>query len=250
MRISKIIKKKICILSDIFKLLLKLFGINLKQKEDVKNSEELEQMQKLLNLVDDYKIVKLHLGCGAKYMDGWINIDAVADEFTFSPDCKVDVKLDLSKPLGLKDESVDFYFHDNFFEHLTYEDGLNLLKEHYRTLKKGGVVRIIQPDLQELVEIYKRDGFNDLMINGKTYQEHYANYTCLRNRAESLNYSMRQFGQHKYLYDYEAMKQRLIDAGFSENKIKRFKSGISDIKELAGLEGKNMPLSLVVEATK
>lgn len=65
-----------------------------------------------------------------------------------------------------------------------------------------------------------------------------------------MDHGFRQFCEHKFLYDYESMKQRLIDAGFSENNIKRVKATISDYKELVGLEYPCDEISLTIEAIK
>jgi len=225
---------------------LKLYSKNLNPPSKINNQRLLSEIEKLLK----NNPVKIHLGCGTIYKEGWINIDSKSNEFPGIDSNKVDIIYDLTNPLPIPDESVDFIFHDNFFEHLSYDNGLNLLKDHFRILKKGGVVRINQPDLEKVVNFYIRDNFRSLIINGKPYNEHYAGYACLRNRAESINYCFRQFGQHKYLYDFEAMKLRLIDAGFSENNIKRCNATISEFSELLNLERSSDQLSLVIEAIR
>ncbi|MGV3278411.1 class I SAM-dependent methyltransferase [Rickettsiales bacterium LUAb2] len=228
--------------------------------KEYQNTSNEDVRQKLHEIMQGYPKVKLHLGCGAKYFNGWINIDAKEEEFPGDNSNKVDIIYNLTKLLPIENESVDFIFHDNFFEHLTFEDGLALLTDHYRVLKKGGVVRINQPDLETITKLYINDSFEDLMIDNRTYREHYSKerwgIDVNRNRCESINYCFRQVGQHKFLYDYEEMKLRLVEAGFKEVNIKRCNTTESDFIELQNLEGKGQTnlkeglLSLVVEAIK
>jgi predicted SAM-dependent methyltransferase len=210
-----------------------------------------KDQKKLARIIRNSKNVKLHLGCGTQYKSGWINIDSKGVEFAGNHETIVDIEWDLVKSLPIYDECVDFIFHDNFFEHLTSEQGLQLLKDHYNSLKIGGVLRVNQPDLEKIIKGYIENvNPDEITIKGIPYWEHYKNASYLRNRGERINYSFRQFGQHKFLYDYESMKQRLIDAGFVEDKIKRVKASSSSYKELCGLEYPCDQSSLIIEAIK
>jgi predicted SAM-dependent methyltransferase len=225
-----------------------LRGIKRKITRTYKDNRE---RQKLLGIIENSKNVKLHLGCGTQYKSGWINIDSKGVELPGSHETIVDIEWNLVKTLPIHDESVDFIFHDDFFEHLTYNEGPQLLKDHYNSLKIGGVLRVNQPDLEKIIKGYIENvNPDEITIKGIPYWEHYKNASYLRNRGERINYAFRKFGEHKFLYDYESMKQRLIDAGFSENNIKRVKATISDYKELSGLEYPCDQSSLIIEAIK
>ncbi|TKB79785.1 MAG: methyltransferase domain-containing protein [Nitrospira sp.] len=63
---------------------------------------------------------------------------------------------DLTRPFPWNGESVDAVYSSHTLEHLTREQGRAFLRECYRVLRKGGVIRIIVPDLQPLVEDYQR----------------------------------------------------------------------------------------------
>ena len=69
--------------------------------------------------------VKLHIGCGTVYLDGWINIDNNSDNNIK----KLDINFDLRNPLPFKDDTVDFIFNEHFLEHLTIQEGQRTLKD-------------------------------------------------------------------------------------------------------------------------
>lgn len=53
---------------------------------------------------------------------------------------------DVTKPMPLKDDSVDFYQSEHVFEHIVVDLVVNILNEIYRVLKKGGYLRLSLPD--------------------------------------------------------------------------------------------------------
>jgi predicted SAM-dependent methyltransferase len=97
---------------------------------------------------------------------------------------------------------VDVVFSSHFLEHLNKTDGINFLKEIYRSLKKEGMVRILVPDLEVAI---KR--FNDGDINKTQDLFFYTSENC-------------DFSAHKYNYTFETLNEILKDIGFS-NIIKR-----------------------------
>jgi len=95
---------------------------------------------------------KLYLGCGNDKREGFINIDI--DE-KVNPDIVADVK-NLNM---FGDGSVDEIECCHLFEHLTYPDAVNALKEWYRVLNKGGKLSLELPNLERCLEIlYKKEG--------------------------------------------------------------------------------------------
>lgn len=92
------------------------------------------------------KEVKLHIGCGSNYMDGWTNID----DNSYNSIPKLDLDWDLTKPLYFKDKSVDLIFDKHFFKKM--EMGEKMVESslwNYRCmLKEKGILRIGTPDMQ------------------------------------------------------------------------------------------------------
>lgn len=83
------------------------------------------------------KKIKLNLGCGQKYLIGYINCD-------YSKNLKKDKFIDLNKfPYPFKDNYADEILMDNVLEHL--DDIPSIMMELYRILKKDGILKIIVP---------------------------------------------------------------------------------------------------------
>lgn len=176
-------------------------------------------------------MTKLNLGCGPHTMLDWINYDL--DKLPGS----VAIKLDLSRgELPHADESVDFIFSEHFIEHITKDQAKALLRECFRVLKPDGVLRVVTPDLDRLVEQYVRG--NVAKIPGVWEP----NSAC-----EMLNEGMRLWG-HQYLYDKEEFGNMLQESGFkSAWDCARHISKHDDLK---GLEVRPEHFEMYIEAEK
>ena len=81
--------------------------------------------------------VKLNLGCGEKYLDGYINCDIVEG-------LKKDRYINLNKfPYPFPDNYADEIWMDMVLEHL--ENLVTVVDELHRILKHNGVLKIIVP---------------------------------------------------------------------------------------------------------
>lgn len=89
--------------------------------------------------------MKLHLGCGRKYLEGYINIDYPATEQTVQADLKADIYVDLTK-LSYPFSSIDEIRLHHVFEHFSRPVALALLCRWRDWLKPGGLLRIETPD--------------------------------------------------------------------------------------------------------
>lgn len=86
---------------------------------------------------------KLHLGCGHKYKEGWINLD-FGNKDIYGEEIKVDVIHDLNKfPYPFKDNSFDRLLTEHTIEHL--DDLEKVFSELVRITKSGGKIKIIVP---------------------------------------------------------------------------------------------------------
>jgi len=80
----------------------------------------------------------IDLGCGLHKQKDAIGIDNMDLE-------GVDIVADIKKGIPMEDLSCDEVIMSHFFEHLNEDERLNLMKEIYRVLKVGGVVKITCP---------------------------------------------------------------------------------------------------------
>ncbi|MBK7953705.1 MAG: methyltransferase domain-containing protein [Candidatus Accumulibacter sp.] len=171
--------------------------------------------------------MKIHLGCGSNYLDGWVNLDLDSPV--------ADTHADLRNPLPYPDASVDFIFNEHFLEHLSREQGVVFLRECRRVLKPGGVFRVSTPDLRWLVAQY---------VSGKL--DEWADVGWMADTpCRLLNEGMRLWG-HEFLYDLPELIQTLRGAGFGNTCSVAHRE--SSFPELAGLEGRPWHRELIVEA--
>jgi len=180
--------------------------------------------------------IMLNVGCGTDYKEGWINIDNNSDDNIE----KLDLNWDLRNPLPFPDQSVDYIFNEHFMEHLTVEQSTRANQDFMRVLRKGGVLRIAMPDLEEVVDMYMDKKWKQR----KVIKNH--NMQFVKTRAELMNMSFSWWG-HMWLYDWEELKRRLEDAGM--RNVKRAKRGMSKHKPLNGLETREES-NLIAEVTK
>ena len=91
----------------------------------------------------------LNIACGNIFIDNedWINIDFT----TNSPSIK---KADLLSGLPFKNNSFDVIYSSHFIEHIPKEQLETFLADCLRVLKPNGVIRLVTPDLEFLINEY------------------------------------------------------------------------------------------------
>lgn len=91
-------------------------------------------------------MTRLHLGCGTRYLDGYINIDYPPSEHTVQSEIKVDRYADILK-LWYPKSSVDEIRLHHVFEHFPRQIALALLCRWNDWLVPGGLLWIETPDV-------------------------------------------------------------------------------------------------------
>jgi SAM-dependent methyltransferase len=89
----------------------------------------------------------LNLGCGRRYHSDWVNVD-------FRSTGPGVIAHDLNRPLPFPTGAFDAVYHSHLLEHLPKKYAPLFLKECFRLLKKGGVLRVVVPDLEQIVRLY------------------------------------------------------------------------------------------------
>jgi predicted SAM-dependent methyltransferase len=89
----------------------------------------------------------VNLGCGAHYHPDWINLD----KNPLSPDV---THVDALARLPFMDSSIDAVYSSHVVEHLTSGDALVALEDVRRILKPGGLIRLVTPNLEAIVQTY------------------------------------------------------------------------------------------------
>lgn len=95
------------------------------------------------------KLNYLNVGCGNKLHKDWVNVDMASNS-------KDVVVANLLKGIPFPDESFDVVYHSQVLEHFPKEKAQNFIKECFRVLKPDGIIRVVVPDLENIVDEYKR----------------------------------------------------------------------------------------------
>jgi glycosyltransferase involved in cell wall biosynthesis len=91
--------------------------------------------------------LKINLGCGPRIVNGWINLDRAP-----LPGAHF---WDGSRGIPSEADTISLIYSEHFIEHLSLQDGMNLLRECVRVLCPGGVMRVSTPDIQVLMKAYE-----------------------------------------------------------------------------------------------
>ncbi len=134
---------------------------------------------------------------------------------------------DVRKRIPLPDNSLDVLYTSHMIEHLTQSEMHYFLKEAYRVLKPGGILRIAFPDLRKMVEDYNKNLDADIFIKRTGLA-----LTPPKNLIERIKYLIIGDRGHKYLYDADSLK-RLLSNYFE--KIDVLNPGETNISEPGSL---------------
>ena len=112
----------------------------------------------------------LNIGCGSKIHPNWINMDLAAR-------CPGVRAHDLRRGLPLPDRSADACYSSHVLEHLTPAEAGFFIREQFRVLKPGGIIRVVVPDLEPICRNYCRG--LDALVAGDASQEFPYDYTMI-----------------------------------------------------------------------
>jgi predicted SAM-dependent methyltransferase len=172
---------------------------------------------------------KLHLGCGGNLITGWGNVDFDGPAHT--------IRHDLTKSLPIAAGTIDFIYSEHFIEHIRRDQAVALLAECRRVLRSGGVLRLVTPDLDKLIEEYQAGRTTEWADMGWSSPS-----PCIM-----LNEGVRNWG-HQFLYNRSELEAVLNEAGFSNKEWVAWR--MSRHLELQGLECRAFHNELIIEATK
>jgi len=142
-------------------------------------------------------MIKLNLGCGWRnFGEDWVHIDGGNYPHVKSHD--------ITK-LPYKDNEVDLIYVSHVFEYFDREEGLEVLKEWHRILKKGGTLRIAVPDFGEMAKLYSQGKFPLKNFLGPLYGK--MEMGMKGGETGKIIY-------HKTTYDFNDLKEVLESVGF------------------------------------
>ncbi len=94
-------------------------------------------------------MTRLNFGCGHRFAPGWVNVD-------FHPEHPEVRRVNLLGRLPFPDDYFDAAYSSHVLEHFTRERAQAILKECYRVLERGGILRTVLPDLEATCREYLR----------------------------------------------------------------------------------------------
>ncbi len=116
--------------------------------------------------------VYVNLGCGANTSSEFLNVDARPMPHIHFVNAVEDLSM-------FKNDSVDLLYASHVLEHVPRKDLLRTLREWYRVLKPGGILRFGVPNFDELINVYLSSGsntesiVNQLMGQDPPYDDHH-----------------------------------------------------------------------------
>ena len=110
-------------------------------------------------------------------------------------------------------EIFDFIYSEHMIEHISFNDGQQMLRECWRVLKPGGHIRIVTPSLGFLLRVISPDAGmleRDYLEWSLTW---FVPEARIKTPAFFVNNFLRAWG-HTFIYDEETLCHSLLSAGF------------------------------------
>ena len=148
------------------------------------------------------EIIRLHIGAGDKILPGWLNTDIMPPAPLY---------LNATRHFTLDDNSVKYIFNENFIEHISLSDAMTFLKESFRVLSWGGVIRIATPDLEAYTKEYLSRSSKAYLLLERNRQIGYEYGPTLAAIIDKIFFT----DSHCYIYDFETLEYMLRHAGFT-----------------------------------
>lgn len=210
--------------------------------------------------------LRLNLGCGPVQPDGWVNVDGsnrarlvrfapwldrTLTQLRILPPTEFSRRTavwNLRKPLPVQDSSVTACYAGELLEHLTLEDGQRLLRECYRVLRPGEIMRVCVPDNYEFWARYCRAIEETLAQAEETWSDEdsrqfvwlFFKDICVK---KPFLRSMGHF--HKWAYDQVSLTLEFRRAGFIDLSRRKFLNS-----NIPGIEAVERSDFLIVEGRK
>lgn len=140
-------------------------------------------------------MTRLHLGCGKRYIPGFIHIDLDAFDH-------VDYRVSIDRLPMFGDDSVDEIYCCHAFQYFDRTEAAGVLAEWRRVLRPNGVLRLSVPDVRSLIAVYQTTGELGRML-GPLYG---------KIPVETADGEM--YFYHRTTYDLVSMTTLLESTGF------------------------------------
>lgn len=142
--------------------------------------------------------MKLHLGCGKRFIPGFIHIDKSyydhIDHFTDVSDLRI-----------IKNGSCSLIYASHVLEYFDFQEARAVLIEWFNKLEKGGILRISLPDFNALIKVYDLTNNNIDKIIGPLFG---------RIEIEDVTLGELKTVYHKTVFNEKKLLNLLKECGF------------------------------------
>lgn len=140
---------------------------------------------------------------------------------------------DLRHGIPFEENTFDLVYHSHLLEHIDHEHALDFLRECYRVLKRGGVLRVVVPDLESWARRYMASLDSQPRSSTAEHEQIVASLLeQMVRRAPTTRDAQPRFVRflesvflgdslstgwaHRWMYDQHTLGALLIRAGFSD----------------------------------
>lgn len=196
-----------------------------------------------------HEVSKLQLGSGRHALEGWFNTDVVPQPSNIH-------FLDSTRPFDLPDTSFDYVLSEHHIEHISYLDGQRMLRECFRILRPGGILRMATPNLEVIAALMARRLGPVQRRYVRFMSDNYIDAALPGGPASVVNNAFTSWG-HQFLYDCTTLTTSLRGAGFTgatvtapgESRYDHLR-GVERHGQFIGDEEMNQFETMVVEAQR
>jgi predicted SAM-dependent methyltransferase len=164
--------------------------------------------EKVNELINKNIPVRLHLGCGTRQFENYLNVDG--EYMSYEPNILVH---NITQKFPIGDNAVDEILTVHVIEHISREQVLPMFREWCRITKPGGFVAIEWPDLLKMCQ--------EVVTNPDCFWSHdkrLVKRTVAGIYGDSARYPDPTM-LHKWGYSAESMSRLLQEAGFSRTQV-------------------------------
>lgn len=136
--------------------------------------------------------MKLHLGCGNRKIHGFINID-------IDPKVNPDKCMKINSLTDDTIKNVELIYACHVLEHFDRHETKQVLKNWFNILNDNGTLRLSVPDFETICKLYLSNKYDMETFKGFLYGG-----------------QKNEWDYHKNCWDFESLKNLLIDVGFKK----------------------------------
>ena len=159
-----------------------------------------------------------NIGAGGFIHPAWRNVDKLSEWYAGVQDRDEVIDWDIMalQPLPIPDNSAEIIYTSYTLEHVPDEGVLHVLKEARRTLKPGGVLRVIVPDIEIYYRALRRGDRTFYAKPNRTLPEEYerVSYNQNPNKGSLQQNFLWQFASSASIMHIDGAPERVSDEEF------------------------------------